>query len=587
MKFEIKWNEINEVLDFALQPIVNIHTGVCFGYEVLLRNSEKAGFRNIDDVFDCAYEEKFLYKLDLMLREKAVKKFLKTPNYLNTKLFYNIDNRVLEMPDYFPGNTCKILQEYNISTSSICFKLSEKHEFKSFIAIKSILNLYKQQGYKIAVDDFGNGFSGLQLLYHTEPDYIKIDRFFISGIESDSRKKLFISNIVNMAHTLGILVIAEGVETEAEFYICKQIGCDLVQGYLVQRPTVNVGELCEKYDIIEKLNNKDKRGKNNPNEINLSSLENIEKITVDTDMLTVFEIFKRNKDNNFFPVVNIVNEPLGIIRENDIKDYIYSQYGKEVLLKRTSGKKLLDFVTRCTISELNSKLETILEIFSADRNSEGIIITENGKYAGFLSSKQLIKEIYEKNLEEARDQNPLTKMKGNSLINEYISESISNFNKSYIFAYFDFDNFKPFNDKYGFRLGDRAILMFADILKSYENNGSIFTGHIGGDDFFMGFEMHSEFEETFEKINTILSKFQNNVLSLYTEKDRNRNYMNATGRDGIKRRYPLLSISAGIVYVREGKRCTTIEDISKITSYLKNVCKSTGIKVASATILSK
>ena len=95
--------------------------------------------------------------------------------------------------------------------STVCFELSERHQFECFSSIKTTLTTYKQQGYRIAVDDFGTGFSGLQLLYHAEPDFIKIDRFFIAGIAADPKKRLFVFKVLSLAHTLGIAVIAEGV----------------------------------------------------------------------------------------------------------------------------------------------------------------------------------------------------------------------------------------------------------------------------------------------------------------------------------------------------------------------------------------
>ena len=140
------------------------------------------------------------------------------------------------LPNYSPGNTIRLLEEYDLPPESICFEISERHELPFLQQTKELLNTYKNQNFKIALDDFGTGYSGLQLLYNAEPDIIKIDRFFIEGIAGDSRKKLFVSNIVSMAHILGIMVVGEGVETEVELTVCREIGCDLVQGYYISRP---------------------------------------------------------------------------------------------------------------------------------------------------------------------------------------------------------------------------------------------------------------------------------------------------------------------------------------------------------------
>ena len=211
------WEKSVEKVDFAYQPIINISDGTVYGYELLLRNYENAGFKSIHDFFDTAYEDGVLYQVDLALREKGIEKYKKIKNYKDKKMFYNIDNRVLEMADYSTGNTSKIITKHCIDSSNIIFEISERHKFQSVIDMKNVLTIYKQQGYKIAVDDYGSGYSGLQLLYYTEPDIIKIDKFFIENINIDYKKKLFINYGINLAHLLGIKVIAEGVESEEQF----------------------------------------------------------------------------------------------------------------------------------------------------------------------------------------------------------------------------------------------------------------------------------------------------------------------------------------------------------------------------------
>ncbi len=235
----------------AFQPIVDINDGKVVAYESLLRDYKEAGFCSIDDFFDTAYEQGALYSIDIELRSKALKKlkplYEKRPEF---GLFYNLDNRILDMDDYEHGTTKSLLKFYGYDSSFITFEISEKHEFSSFIDAQTVFSTYSDQGFSIALDDFGTGFSGLKMLYYLDPQYIKIDRFFISDILKDKKKRLFVSNIVNIAHQSNIKVLAEGVETLDEFNVCKDIGCDLVQGYFIQRPVMNVGELEFEYKNI-------------------------------------------------------------------------------------------------------------------------------------------------------------------------------------------------------------------------------------------------------------------------------------------------------------------------------------------------
>ena len=113
-----------------------------------------------------------------------------------------------------------------------------------------------------------------------------------------------------------------------------------------------------------------------------------------------------------------------------------------------------------SIADIHSSVEKLIETYTQYNNNEGLIIVDNMKYVGILSTQAMLKIINEKNLTLARNQNPLSKLPGNTMIHEYFSKSLSDFASTYHLVYFDFDNFKPFNDKYGFRSGDRLILMF-------------------------------------------------------------------------------------------------------------------------------
>lgn len=241
------WIEYLTKLDIAFQPIVSMYSGRIYAVEALLRGVEEIGFNAIFDFFDAAYKKNVLYTLDLALREKVMKKFITIENYREIKLFINLDNRLLEMPNYASGNTDKLLQKYTIKKEMICFEISERHEIAKPLVFEEILRHYKKENYSIAVDDFGVGVSGYQMLYRSTPDIIKIDRFFVDSICKDMKKKILVKSIVGLAKELGVYVIAEGVETEGEMLVCKELGCHLIQGYFVQKPTCNVEEIRSQY----------------------------------------------------------------------------------------------------------------------------------------------------------------------------------------------------------------------------------------------------------------------------------------------------------------------------------------------------
>ena len=568
------WSNCLNQLDYAFQPIVNIHTGRCYGYEALLRHVETVGFETIGSFFDLAYMDDVLHFVDRQLRKKAIEKISPVLEENGAKLFFNLDSRLLTSTDYQTGFTRELCRSIGVSEDCFCMEVSERHRWADPIATMNILNNYRNQGFKIAVDDFGNGFSGLQMIYYLEPDYLKIDRFFIKDLGNDHKKRMFVSQIVNIAHTLGSIVIAEGVETESEYYACLGIGCDLIQGFLVQRPQLEVSELKRDYAHIYSLAQRNLRKSNSHDyELIHTQMENIEPIHYQLAIQDVFDRFRMNPECSFFPVVNESNHPIGIIREKSIKSFAYSKFGRDLLLNPRYGKSVLHFVSRFPVADIHSSIEKILEIYTQNQGIEGILIVDSMQYRGFLSASALLRILNEKNITLAREQNPLSGLPGNTLIHQYISQALFDTENHYLFVWFDFDHFKPYNDLYGFRNGDRLILRFAEMLKGFNHNGKRFVGHIGGDDFFMGFRNENR-DQAMEIIRGLLVDFRKDAESFYDTKTISMGFVVAKGRDGTLRQYPLVSVSAVVVELPTNRsNAVCCEDLSCLMGELKSQAK--------------
>lgn len=543
-----KWEKIVDKLDFAYQPIINTVTGKLYGVEALLRNIHEAGeFYSISNCFDEAFNQGILYEFDLQLRQKAIEKFTKI-NIEGIQLFFNIDSRLLYTPDYTSGNTQIILEKYNLKKEVICFELSERGTLQDQNSITLMINKYKQAGYDIAIDDFGTGISGLQLLYHAKAKFIKLDRFFIQDIESDSKKRLFCASIINLAHLMGIKTIAEGVENELEYYTCKDIGIDYIQGFLVQKPKIDIDKIKSTYIDIAKLYKSDKRREDN-NLINEDYITYINPINNTSNLHDLFIYFKENPFNSFVPVINENNHLIGVIYEVDIKQISYSQYGISLAKNLSNNSKLSSYIKPILSVEVTWGIDKTLEVYSTNKNSpKGIFLTKENRYYGFIDVNNLLSLSYKRNIEIAKDQNPLTKLPGNHQIDYYINDAFKNQHTQMThIVYFDFDDFKPFNDSYGFRQGDRAIILFCEILKKYIHIND-FIAHIGGDDFFVGFKNES-YENIFDQMCIIQKDFQQSAKNLYNEIDINNGYLSSKDRFGTQRQFNLLSVSSAIIEI--------------------------------------
>ncbi|WP_434636825.1 EAL domain-containing protein [Sulfurimonas sp. NW7] len=387
------------------------------------------------------------------------------------------------------------------------------------------------------------------------------------------KKKLMVRNITHLAIQLGIKVIAEGVETKEEYLTCKDIGCHLAQGYLIQKPTKNTQKIYQQYTNIIDIIKFDRRI-SDKNILLKNNIDKIQPLKLKTKMNLVIEYFKKNQSVPIVPLVNSQNEPVGILLESDIKEFLYSPYGMSLLLNEQNNSKLENLLHPCGHADINSNTTTLIELFANNPESSGIIITKNSGYYGFLSAKAIINMMHQENMIQARDQNPLTKLPGNTMIEKYIYK-VSQSSASYLLCYFDLDNFKAFNDVHGFRNGDRIIQLFADIMRK-ELPKDVFKAHIGGDDFFVAWEnkdfTHNSFD--MKMIENILEKFASSAKEFYNKKDKENGYIISKNRKEQTCRFPLLTASASLLITPEKKSCISEESINTILSCQKKVAKN-------------
>ncbi len=570
------WRTIIDGIDHAFQPLVNIHSGHTYGIEALVRGLDRHGFDGTLAFLDAAHADGVLDAADYALKQKAIAAYAQWPFCRDRKLFLNIDARVFEAPG---GNslarTRQLIHDGGLDESTVILDVSERSRLSGFLGDLSHERQGRPSSLRYAIDDFGAGLGSLQTLYGADPDFIKIDRALLTGVTEDSRRKIFFSHIVSIAHLMGIMVVAESVETEAEYFVCKEVGCDLIQGFVVCPPLDDIAEAAREYPDVRDMSRRDRRQTRSDEHILIERMEAISPLTVDTRMLEVFERFRAEKNRTFFPEVDASGEPRGIIREGDLKDYTYSQFGRDLMSNRAYGRSLGHFITPCPVAAINLPAERILEIFSGANDAEGVILIDGAfKHTGFLSANALLRAINDKNLTIARDQNPLSRLPGNTVIHEYLSECLSDPSAIHAMVYYGFDNFKPFNDHYGFRLGDRAIKSFADILRRHFGRAEDFIAHIGGDDFVSGHRRVTDFNALETEVLRVIKAFRDEVAAYYDDTARDKGFITVCDRYGTERAFPLLTVSAAIMRIRTDSQQRGDDHLSPLIAGLKKIAKA-------------
>ncbi|GAB4510880.1 MAG: GGDEF domain-containing protein [Roseibium sp.] len=536
-------------IDYALQPVVDIGTGVVYGYEAQIRNSDLAGIRSADALMDDAHARGRLPQLESELFGKALMRFADLKIAQGTKLYFKLDGRDLGQANDPRMRLADLVASAGLQVNQICLEFSERHQQTFTDVTHHAINDLRQLGFLIALDDFGRGSSELRLLHDMSPDYVKIDRFFLNGIDCDPRRKLFVTTVANLARVLGARVIAEGVETEGEFKACREAGCDLIQGYFVAKPFRKASAAKLFYDHVRApgLGHKQREEQARIR----SELIKLPTIRFDASMNELLDMVVHNQDASVVPVLDSNCEPRGLIHERDLKAYIYAGGSEDDDARAALDFPLRSFVRACPIADIDSNADMLLVTFASSINSDGIIITENFRYAGFLSATSLLKILHEKRLQEAQDQNPLTRLPGNGAVARFITDSASKGSHDRHLCYVDFDNFKPFNDTYGYRQGDRAIILFSELLQRHISGTGTFHGHIGGDDFFIGFH-NADQTDVAARMLALQRAFRLDVESFYEPEHRERGFIEAQDRFGTTRQFPLLQCSISIITLPKG-----------------------------------
>ncbi|WP_245832249.1 EAL domain-containing protein [Oceanospirillum sanctuarii] len=218
---------------FAFQPIVSASQQKTVAYEALVRgiNGEPAG-----TIFQHVSEEN-LYQFDQACRVTAIKKAVEIGlAEQDARLNLNFTPNAVYQPELCIRTTLEAAKKYGFPLEKIVFEVTEGEEVRDKQHLVNIIDAYKKMGFRTAIDDFGAGYSGLNLLADYEPETIKLDRELIIDIHKHPRKQAIIRGIIMVCDELNLELLAEGVELREEYEWLRNQGIDLFQGFYFARP---------------------------------------------------------------------------------------------------------------------------------------------------------------------------------------------------------------------------------------------------------------------------------------------------------------------------------------------------------------
>lgn len=211
-------------LEIVFQPIFDLREGNAFGFEVLTRGQDKV-FPDVGAMFDVATVSGQVGELGRLQRTVAVKLAPRNP------LFINIHPGEFDHPQLIRPDD-PIFRH----TEDVYLEITESAPLRYFEQCIHVLGELRKKGMRLAIDDFGAGFSNIKYISDLNPDIVKLDRELISGVKEGSRQFLLLESVVRLCKDMGAGVVAEGIETPAELVLVERAGVDYCQGYLLGRP---------------------------------------------------------------------------------------------------------------------------------------------------------------------------------------------------------------------------------------------------------------------------------------------------------------------------------------------------------------
>jgi EAL domain-containing protein (putative c-di-GMP-specific phosphodiesterase class I)/GGDEF domain-containing protein len=462
------------------QPIVSLRDAAVLGFEALTRGPRESVFHSPLELFGYAEAHGELYALDRMAREKAIEGCGEL--HKDQRVFINIPAQVIHDPQFEPGSTLQTLKRCGINPHNVVLELTERSSIEDFVTAKRVLQHYRNQGYQIAIDDAGAGYSSLQAIAELKPDFIKVDRSLIQDIHLDKMKETILETFVSFARKMSIRIIAEGIESWEELKKLSQMGVHYGQGYLLGRPAPQLSPLSgsiasqvERINLIQGLDSFMQIG-------NLATA--VRSFDIKTPISGIAQYFNQNEDVPGTVVLS-GQKPVGLVMREKLFQQLAGQYGVSLYWNRPI-MQLMD--PNPLVVEETVPIETVSQMAmlrEKNRLYDLIVITSKEKMMGVTSIQTLLESITNLRMETARVANPLTGLPGNTQINRELNKRIFD-REGFFVIYADLDYFKWFNDRFGFQKGDQLIQFTADVLQqsiSACGHPHDFVGHIGGDDF--------------------------------------------------------------------------------------------------------
>lgn len=547
------------------QPIISLTEQKIIAYEALIRGPQNSRLQLPFYLFLTAQSCGWRTELERLCCELAIEQFIQQK--LSGDLFLNLSLTSFLSPYFQPDNFLKLLNSFNCPAERIVLELSEASYREQLITIKKLVQAYKKLGVRFALDDMGAGYAGLRLWSELQPSFIKIDHYFCQQLSDNPSKKEIVHTLRNLARRLNCQIIAEGIETEKDYHILFALGIQLAQGYYFAQPKAHPIKQLKLECFSAPAPATPPPIEQQRSQTVACLIQTTPSVTPEQTVESVAEIFYAQPNLYSVAVIDQRQAPVGIVRRHDFMHLFLGRYGRELYGRKQisafmdNSPLIVDWAL--SLEEASRRLTSNTSLLT----EHDFIIADQGVYRGLGNVMDLLRRMTELQIRNARYANPLTQLPGNVPIYEYI-ETLLQGKVDFSVGYCDLDNFKPFNDVYGYEQGDQVIRTVAAVLTAHMDAEQDFIGHVGGDDFILVMKS----ADWVQRCEAVLADFEVKALRFYTATDQRNGGIHAFDRTGHPTFYPFLSLSIGAV-VPDVHYCQSHHDVAALASEAKHQAK--------------
>jgi diguanylate cyclase (GGDEF)-like protein len=563
------------LLHAHFQPIVKLVSGEVFAHEGLIRGPEGSSLRAPDALFRAARQDGLAIALE---KECLATCLAAWPLQGSTqRLFLNLSGHtLLQWWDQLgEQGLVAALGPVAQLAPSLVIEITEHEHVADVPKLVLAADALRALGLQFALDDFGDGRSSLRQWAELRPEIVKIDKYFIRDIGEHAVKVQTVKGLVRLAETFGTRLVAEGIETEEELRVVRDLGVELGQGYFLGRPQAEAALTLpaeasqalrlQQVSVLPQLTRA------------VAADFSVEKLLLrvpaaahNVCVQEVAQWFNREPLLHALALVDAHNRPVGLVHRQTFADRYARPFFKE-LYDRTPCLPFAN--TSPLMLEQGTGLDELTAVLtSPDQRylTEGYIVTEGGAYCGLGTGEQLVRVVTEARIEAARHANPLTFLPGNIPITEHIRRLLGH-GVTFAACYADLNDFKPYNDLYGYWRGDEMIRLLARTLLAHAEPSRDFVGHVGGDDFVVLFQS----PDWLARCERAVDEFNQRAITLFDDDAQAQGGIHAEDRQGVRRFFPCTRLSIGVVEVLPG-HFDQPEKVASAAASAKHAAKMTG-----------